>query len=104
MDSEFDLPALTDRIVGDDLRDGDVLVVSSKVVAISEGRVVSLSSVLPRAKATVVAAKHGFSPQLCELILRESDKVIGGVQGFILAVQSGLLTPNVGIDKSNIER
>jgi len=103
MDSEFDLPALTDGLVGDDVRDGDVLVVSSKFVAISEGRIVSLSSVLPRAEAREVAAKYGFSPQLCELILRESDEVIGGVPGFVLAVKSGLLTPNAGIDKSNIE-
>src|SRR5207245_8839719 len=103
MNSEFDLPALTDGLVGDDLRDGDVLVVSSKFVAISEGRIVSLSSVLPRAEAREVAAKYGFSPQLCELILRESDEVIGGVPGFVLAVNSELLTPHAALDTENIE-
>src|SRR5437899_10792335 len=96
MDSEFDLPALTDRLVGDDLRDGDVLVVSSKFVAISEGRIVSLSSVLPRAEAREVAAKYGFSPQLCELILRESDEIIGGVPGFVAADTSSVPTPAAG--------
>ncbi len=103
MDSDFNLPALIDRLVGDDLRDGDVLVISSKFVAISEGRIVSLSSVIPTSEAREAAARYGFSPELCELVLRESDEVVGGVPGFILAVKNGLLTPNAGIDKSNIQ-
>jgi coenzyme F420-0:L-glutamate ligase len=40
---------------------------------------------------------------MCELILRESDEILGGVRGFVLAVKDGLITPNAGIDKSNIE-
>lgn len=103
MDCEFDLPSLIDRLIGADLKDGDVLVISSKFVAISEGRIVSLASVKPTGGARELAAKYGFSASLCELILRESDEVVGGVPGFLLAIRDGLITPNAGIDKSNIE-
>ncbi len=103
MDCEFDLPSLIDRLVGADLKDGDVLVISSKFVAISEGRIVSLASVKPTGGARELAAKYGFPASLCELILRESDEIVGGVPGFLLAIRDGLITPNAGIDKSNIE-
>jgi coenzyme F420-0:L-glutamate ligase len=41
--------------------------------------------------------------RLCELILRESDLILGGIPGFLLTSHEGLLTPNAGIDKSNVE-
>lgn len=100
--SEFDLHEVVDRGIGAKLRDGDVLVLSSKFVAVSEGRVVRLSSVLPGKKARELASKYRMNPRLCELVVRESDEILGGVPGFILASKDGLLTPNAGIDKSNV--
>jgi coenzyme F420-0:L-glutamate ligase len=101
--SAFDLPRLVDDLVGDQIRQGDVLVISSKFIAISEGRVVSLDSVKPSARAAELARRFEMQPELCELILEESDEVVGGVPGFVLTLWNGLLTPNAGIDKSNIE-
>jgi len=101
--SAFDLPDLLDRLIGKNLRDGDVLVVSSKFIAISEGRVMALDSVVPTAYAEELSSKFSISPNLCELIIRESDEVLGGVVSFILTSKDGLLSPNAGIDKSNIE-
>ena len=101
--SPFRLAELVDNVVGAELRDGDVLVISSKFVAISEGRVVDLGSVSPSALAVEESRKLGMSPELCELVIRESDEVVGGVTGFMLALKEGLLTPNAGIDKSNVE-
>jgi len=94
---------LLEKRVGKILRNGDVLVISSKYVAISEGRTVALISVRPGAKAKELARVHRMDPRLCELILRESDLIIGGIPGFLLTNKEGLLTPNAGIDKSNIE-
>ncbi|MDG7016264.1 MAG: coenzyme F420-0:L-glutamate ligase [Nitrososphaerota archaeon] len=85
------------------LKEGDVLVISSKFLAISEGRVVKLKGVVPGDKAKGLAARYRMDPRLCELVIRESDEVIGGVPGFLLTVKEGLLTPNAGIDKSNIK-
>jgi coenzyme F420-0:L-glutamate ligase len=102
--SMFDVVSLIDQEVGGKLRDGDVLVVSSKFVAISEGRVVKLATVRAGAKAMALAAKYRMDARLCELVVRESDELMGGIPGFILASKNGLLTPNAGIDKSNVER
>lgn len=98
----FNLGELVDRFVGPDLRDGDVLVVSSKFVAVSEGRVVDLGTVIPSNRAASESRRLNMPPELCELVIRESDEVIGGVSGFMLTLREGLLTPNAGIDKSNV--
>jgi coenzyme F420-0:L-glutamate ligase len=99
----FNLGDLVDRYVGPELQDGDILVVSSKFIAVSEGRVVDLETVVPSRRAAEGAKRFGISPELCELVIRESDDVIGGVTGFMLTLKEGLLTPNAGIDKSNVE-
>lgn len=103
MRSSFHLVELIDGLIGDGLKDGDVLVVSSKFIAVSEGRVLRLDSVKPGRYAYELSRRYAMSPELCELIIRESDEIIGGVVGFILAIKDGLITPNAGIDKSNIE-
>jgi len=101
--SQFQLPELTDELVGEEARDGDVLVVSSKFIAISEGRIVSLESVVPGDRARQLSSEYEVPAELCELIIQESDQILGGVKGFILTLRHGLFTPNAGIDKSNIE-
>lgn len=98
----FDVVGLIEGRLRKGLRQGDVLVISSKFLAISEGRVVKLRDVAPGAKAKGLAAAYRMDSRLCELVVRESDAVIGGVPGFLLTVKDGLLTPNAGIDKSNI--
>jgi coenzyme F420-0:L-glutamate ligase / coenzyme F420-1:gamma-L-glutamate ligase len=100
--SPFNLGELVDRFVGSELQDGDILVVSSKFMAVSEGRVVDLGKVVPSSYATSESRRLNIPPELCELIIRESDDVIGGVSGFMLTLKEGLLTPNAGIDKSNV--
>ncbi|MDA4128457.1 MAG: coenzyme F420-0:L-glutamate ligase [Thaumarchaeota archaeon] len=103
MNGTFDLVELVDDLVGGKLLAGDIIVVSSKFVAISEGRIVALRTVRPGPLAKALSGKLGVSPQMCELVVRESDEILGGVPGFILATKEGLLTPNAGIDKSNID-
>jgi len=61
-----------------------------------------LDSVRAGRMAKKLAAGNRMDERLCELVLRESDEVIGGVPGFVLASKDGLLTPNAGIDKSNV--
>lgn len=102
MSGLFDIVDLLDRTAGSQLRDGDILVISSKFVAISEGRIVELDSVKPSKYAIELASKYRVQAQLCELVIRESDQIMGGVVGFILAAKDGVLAPNAGIDRSNI--
>ena len=99
--SKFDIISLIEEKIGSRLKDGDVLVISSKFVAVSEGRVVRLGSVRAGQRAKELAAGNRMDDKLCELVFRESDEIVGGIPGFILASKDGLLTPNAGIDKSN---
>jgi len=101
--SRFDVVSLIEEKLGGRMRDGDVLVISSKFVAVSEGRVVKLGSVKAGLCAKQLAAKNRMDERLCELVLRESDAIVGGIPGFVLASKDGLLTPNAGIDKSNVK-
>jgi len=84
------------------IHEGDVIVFSSKFLAISQGRVVDLRTVRVTHRGEALATRYRMDPRLCELVIRESDEVIGGVPGFLLTLRDGLLTPNAGIDKSNI--
>ncbi len=100
--AKFDIVGLIEHRLGKTLKDGDVLVISSKFIAISEGRVLSLRGVNVSDRARELAARYRMDKRLCELVLRESDEVLGGVPGFLLTSKDGLLTPNAGIDRSNV--
>ncbi|HUI24089.1 MAG TPA: coenzyme F420-0:L-glutamate ligase [Nitrososphaerales archaeon] len=100
--SRFNIVSLIEKKLGARLMDGDVLVISSKFVAVSEGRVVRLDSVRASRRAKQLAVGNRMDERICELVLRESDGVVGGIPGFVLASKDGLLTPNAGIDKSNV--
>jgi coenzyme F420-0:L-glutamate ligase / coenzyme F420-1:gamma-L-glutamate ligase len=86
-----------------ELRDGDVVVVSQKVVSKAEGRVRRLSSVIPGAEARRLAAVLGKEPALVELILAESREVLRAERGvLIVETNHGLVCANAGIDSSNL--
>jgi coenzyme F420-0:L-glutamate ligase/coenzyme F420-1:gamma-L-glutamate ligase len=86
-----------------ELREGDVVVVSQKVVSKAEGRLRRLSSVLPGAEARRLAAMVGKEPALVELILAESREVLRAVDGvLIVETNHGFVCANAGIDSSNL--
>jgi len=87
---------------GFNLKDGDILVVASKLVSICEGRVVKLSEVKPRAEAKRLSKKYGITPGFVEVVLREADEVLGGVHRALLTVKRGVLIANAGADLSNV--
>ncbi len=79
----------------------DVLVVSSKVVALSEGRIINFKTVKPSRKAELLAKKYSLEPGFVELILQEADKVFGGVKHAILTMKNNMFIANAGVDHSN---
>lgn len=83
------------------LQDGDILVISESALATAEGRVVNLEDVSPGKLATDLAAMYSKEPQEMELILKESDEIVGGIPGVVLTLKDGFLYPNAGIDHSN---
>jgi coenzyme F420-0:L-glutamate ligase/coenzyme F420-1:gamma-L-glutamate ligase len=86
-----------------DLEDGDLVVISQKIVSKAEGQIRRLSSVLPSAEARRLAAVIGKEPNLVELILSESSEVIRVGRGvLIVATHHGFVCANAGIDSSNL--
>lgn len=86
-----------------ELEDGDVVVISQKIVSKVEGRVRKLSSVLPSAEARKLAAVLGKEPNLVELILEESKEVLRAERGvLIVETKHGFVCANAGIDSSNL--
>ncbi|MEM9627937.1 MAG: coenzyme F420-0:L-glutamate ligase [Pseudomonadota bacterium] len=84
-------------------RDGDVLVVTHKIVSKAEGRCVSLADVEPSKEADALAPETGKSPAVCQLILDESQKVLRKRRGLIIAEHRlGMVMANAGIDQSNV--
>ncbi len=85
-------------------KDDDILVISSKFVSMSEGSVVNLAGIRVSKKARVLAAKCHMDQKMAELVLRESDYIVKGVPGFLLAIRDGMIAPNAGIDRSNVPK
>jgi len=83
------------------LEDNDVLALTSKVVSISEGRMVKLSEVKPSEEAKGLAKEYSLKPKFAELILREADRIYGGVEKAVLTLKKRVMAPNAGIDNKN---
>ncbi len=85
------------------LEDGDVVVISQKIVSKAEGQVRKLSAVLPGAEARKLAAVLGKEPALVELIIEESKEVLRAERGvLIVETEHGFVCANAGIDTSNL--
>jgi coenzyme F420-0:L-glutamate ligase len=83
------------------IRHGDVIVVSSKYVSNSQGRILDHDSIKPSQKANELSKKFSINDKLSEVIIRESDIIFGGVSGFVITSSDNIMAPNAGIDKSN---
>lgn len=98
-----DLPAMildaAEQIGG--LRDGDIVILSSKVVATVQGRVRALARIRPSARARALAKRSRQAPEFVELVLREADRILSVSKGAILTIKGGIICANAGADLSN---
>jgi coenzyme F420-0:L-glutamate ligase len=83
------------------LKDQDILIIASKAVSASEGRVIHLDSLQPSKNAQDLAAECGLEPAFVEVALREAEKILGCVPGAILTLSKGIVQANAGVDRSN---
>lgn len=92
------------RKQGVKLLNGDVLVVTQKVVSKAEGRIVELDKVKPSAFALEIAGSTGKDPRVVEVVLGESVRVVR-MRGHVLIVETrhGHVCANAGVDFSNVE-
>ncbi len=86
------------------LNDGDILVISTKFVSNSQGRIIRMTDVKTTTQSNILSKKFQLDAKVAEIILRESDHIFGGIAGFVMASTGGIMAPNAGIDKSNAKR
>ena len=86
------------------IQDGDIIVISQKIISKQEGRVVNLSSVIPSQLAVGIAAEYNKDAKLVEIILSESKRIVRMENEIIIVEnQRGIICANAGVDESNIE-
>jgi coenzyme F420-0:L-glutamate ligase / coenzyme F420-1:gamma-L-glutamate ligase len=97
-----------------DVRDGDIIVVSSKAIATAEGTAIDLRSLTVTDGAREWYIKTGRSAEFMQAVLDETQRLNGAITGHC---QGALLTelrpdgltvgsifaPNAGMDQSNID-
>ena len=92
----------------------DIVVISSKVVALTEDAAVKLADIIPSPEALQLSTQCNQDPRFTEFVLWETERMHGSVVGVSPHVlltalhpsgMSGrILCPNAGADQSNIEK
>jgi coenzyme F420-0:L-glutamate ligase/coenzyme F420-1:gamma-L-glutamate ligase len=86
-----------------ELTNGDVVVVSQKIVSKADGLLVDISSIKPNRRSKLISKRVGKDPRLIELILEDSAKVLrADSQALVVRRKDGLVCLNAGVDKSNV--
>jgi len=87
---------------GEPLADGDVVVVTSKIVSKAESRAVELDDIEPSVFASSWAQRWDKDPRVVEVVLRESKRIIRQI-GPVLITEThhGFCCANSGVDQSS---
>jgi len=86
------------------LQDGDILVISQKIISKQEGRIVNLSLVIPSILAVGLASEYQKNPQVVETILSETKRIVRMENGILISeTKHGFICANAGVDESNVE-
>ncbi|MDH5463227.1 MAG: coenzyme F420-0:L-glutamate ligase [Nitrosopumilus sp.] len=107
MELEFDVfDALSNTLAKNntELQEGDVIVISTKYISNSQGRIVELEKIRVSKQGMRISKEYQLKPEIAEIIVRESDKIFGGIGGFVITSSDNIMAPNAGIDKSNAKR
>ncbi|MBN2005001.1 MAG: coenzyme F420-0:L-glutamate ligase [Anaerolineae bacterium] len=85
------------------LENGDVLVVTQKIVSKAEGAAILLDTVQPSPQAQQLALECGKDPCLVEVILQQSRQVVRKRPGTLITeTHHGWICANAGVDRSNV--
>lgn len=104
---QFDVfEALLETLDGNDekLAEGDIVVISTKYISNSQGRIINLGKIKTSKESIKVSKRFQIKAEVAEVILRESDTIFGGISGFVITSSDNIMAPNAGIDKSNAKR
>jgi coenzyme F420-0:L-glutamate ligase/coenzyme F420-1:gamma-L-glutamate ligase len=86
-----------------ELRQGDVLVVTQKIVSKAEGNVVNLDDVRASEFAHSLALESKKDAPYIEAVLRESRRIVRMDHGVLICeTKHGFICANAGVDESNV--
>jgi coenzyme F420-0:L-glutamate ligase/coenzyme F420-1:gamma-L-glutamate ligase len=86
------------------VQDGDIVVVTQKIVSKAEGCLVSLADVTPSALAEQFAQQWDKDARQVEVVLQASRRIVKMDRGVIIAeTHHGFICANAGVDRSNME-
>ena len=87
---------------GQPLADGDVVVVTSKIVSKAEGRTVELADIEPSPFALAWSAHWGKDAAVTEIVLRESKRIVRQIGPIMITeTHHGFVCANSGVDQSS---
>src|SRR3954466_6866088 len=84
------------------LEDGDIVVVTSKIVSKAEGRVIELAEVAPSPFAIEWSTEWDKDPAVTEIVLCEAKRVVRQVGPVLITeTRHGFVCANSGVDQSS---
>jgi coenzyme F420-0:L-glutamate ligase/coenzyme F420-1:gamma-L-glutamate ligase len=87
---------------GSPLADGDVVIVTSKIVSKAEGRTVELADVVPSPFALEWSQQWDKDPAVTEIVLREAKRVVRQIGPIMITeTHHGFVCANSGVDQSS---
>jgi coenzyme F420-0:L-glutamate ligase / coenzyme F420-1:gamma-L-glutamate ligase len=86
------------------LQQGDILVVTQKIVSKAEGQTVNLAEIEPSAFAIQFAQQYNKDARHVEVVLRESKRIVRMDHGVLISeTYHGFICANAGVDESNVD-
>ena len=86
------------------MQDGDIVVVTQKIVSKAEDCLVSLADVTPSPLAEQFAGQWDKDARQVEVVLQASRRIVKMDRGVIIAeTHHGFICANAGVDRSNME-
>jgi coenzyme F420-0:L-glutamate ligase/coenzyme F420-1:gamma-L-glutamate ligase len=86
-----------------ELEDGDVIVVTHKVVSKAEGQLIDLRTIEPSHLASQWGARYEKDARQVEVVLREAVRIVRMERGVLIAeTHHGFICANAGVDASNV--
>lgn len=91
------------RAQGTEPEQGDILVITQKIVSKAEGRVVDLEDVEASQFARDFAEQYEKDPRHVEVVLRETQRIVRMDHGVLICeTRHGFVCTNAGVDESNV--
>ncbi|MFA6550616.1 MAG: coenzyme F420-0:L-glutamate ligase [Candidatus Gracilibacteria bacterium] len=104
-DDLFDIFCRALKKCSEKIGENSIIVIASKVVSVSEKRIIDLQKIKPGKHAKALNFKRYSAykpdPRFTELVIREADKFYK--DEMFLTIKDGIFAPSAGIDTSNIQ-